>query len=81
MASIKTIKRKLTRERQKARKRLLQPIELQCGNKIKYKSFEQARDARFNLFKKAKKCLGPLEVYECPHCNCFHIGHRIQKLT
>lgn len=44
--------------------------------KVQYMSKADASAANANLYKRMTKNRKKLEVYRCPHCNRFHIGHR-----
>lgn len=49
--------------------------EKQCGSKIKYKTQKKAGDAIFRFHG-----LNPsFNSYHCPHCQKWHIGHKVIK--
>lgn len=48
---------------------------LNCRRKLRYKSIDQAKRALDRL-KHDKRFYGDLNIYSCPFCSGFHIGHR-----
>ena len=52
-----------------------------CGNKRKYKSKEEAYGIK-NRMRRQEKMKGVairVNVYKCPHCGYFHMGHAPQR--
>jgi len=44
-----------------------------CGKKRGYGNRKNAK----SILNKMKRCGGKnLQIYPCPHCDMFHIGHR-----
>lgn len=48
----------------------------QCGTKIRYRSAQRAWKARQQIASFHGEA--PMDVYHCPHCGNFHLGHRRQ---
>lgn len=46
-----------------------------CGNKIKYYKRKDARTQRNHY--QLKFSGHRMEIYKCPYCEFFHIGHKI----
>ena len=50
--------------------------ESMCGDKVKYTSRKEARKEGRNRYQ-LRFTGHRMEVYKCPFCSFFHIGHKI----
>lgn len=46
--------------------------ELQCGGKVKHNTPQSAHGHKLALIRKSD---GHFDVYQCPHCGYYHVGH------
>lgn len=49
-----------------------------CKSKIKYNNIRQAQNTIRSLMK-INNCQFKYNIYKCPFCGCYHVGHRPTK--
>ena len=49
--------------------------------KYGYNTFEEAKQSAIELSKKSRRYDKAINVYKCPHCNKYHIGHESDYTT